>query len=268
MLEILYILGVFCAFSILEHTLQTVIVYQKLMPFPWCNDICEMMIFALPVPFYYARRRFVHFFVPFAFYAAMLPAMSMTAVLVGAVILALGLVYTFVYNPQKRAWVYAAFAFALCAAVFVVIHYRLYSIEAIKTLFASQENGRLDLFRSAWENFKLHPILGVGIGYGTNDGSFMKSFWTHNWLLQILGSLGVVGMLAYGYQMLVRAKLIFKRRTAFRMMVGLSYLGIFLASMLQPGEFCPMPYELLAVALFALLEMTENDTAPCIGGEL
>ena len=86
----------------------------------------------------------------------------------------------------------------------------------------------------------------------------MGILWTHNYFLQIMGSMGIVGLLAYGYQLVVRARLVFARIDRFRMAVFLSYLGIFSISMLQPGEFCPMPYELLTVALFVFLEFTEN----------
>ena len=96
----------------------------------------------------------------------------------------------------------------------------------------------------------------------TNDVTFMGYPWAHNYILQILGSMGLVGAVAYGYQMVVRVRLLFARIDRFRMAVMLCYLGIFSISMLQPGEFCPMPYELLTVCLFVFLEMTERGDVP------
>jgi O-antigen ligase len=136
------------------------------------------------------------------------------------------------------------------------------SADAFLAFFAAEENGRGALLKKAWENFLRSPLFGVGMGYGGGIEGFMGTAWTHNLPMQILGSMGIVGVLAYGYQLVVRAKLVFAKRDAFHMMMGISYLGIFLISMLQPGEFCPMPYEFLAVAIFCVLELYEKREAP------
>ena len=107
-----------------------------------------------------------------------------------------------------------------------------------------------------------YPVFGGGMGMEIDDATFMGYPWAHNYILQILGSLGIVGALAYGYQLVARIRLMFSRIDFFRGALSLCYLGIFSISMLQPGEFCPMPYELLAVCLFVFLEMTENGDVP------
>jgi len=260
-LEILYVFGIFCAFSILEVSFRFFVGYGELIPFSWGNDISEMLLFAIPIPFYFARRHFYHFFVPFLLYAAMLPAMSLTAVAVGAVLLLLGTVYTAVFNRDKRLYACLAFSLLLCLAVLCGIYLNLFNIDRITAFFENQQNGRLSLFKEAWERFLSYPLFGAGMGAGNTGESVLNGFWTHNYLLQILGSMGIIGALAYGYQFVVRMRLAIKRPSALRLIVLLSYAGIFLASMLQPGEFCPMPYELLAVALFVVLERddaTEN----------
>ena len=48
--------------------------------------------------------------------------------------------------------------------------------------------------------------------------------------------------------------------------LGVSYLGILLMSQVNPGEFCPLPFELLTVLLFILQERRlENDPLPLKG---
>ena len=71
--------------------------------------------------------------------------------------------------------------------------------------------------------------------------------------------MGIIGVLAYGYQLYERGKLIFSHPDPFRLAAGLSYLGLFLISMLQPGEFCPMPYAMMAVMIFTVLEVSEEE---------
>ena len=259
LLEILYFLGIFCAFSMLEKGARMLIAFGEFSNFIWSNDICEMMLFALPVPFYFARRHFAHFFVPFVFYLSMIPTRSISALAVGLLILFAGIIYSWVYVPQKRALYATLVALGALGGIFLLHRFDYLSVDAILALLNSEENGRFALIKDAWQNFLRSPFVGVGIGYGSASSAFMGTRWTHNWLMQILGSMGIVGILAYGYQAFVRARLVFVKTNAFRMMVGLSYLSIFLISMLQPGEFCPMPYELLAVCLFAVLEITENE---------
>ena len=71
---------------------------------------------------------------------------------------------------------------------------------------------------------------------------------------QIVGSLGLVGMFCYGKQMVERFAMIFRKPDAYVWTLGLSYIGIFLMSQVNPGEFCPLPYELLTVITFIMIE--------------
>ena len=75
---------------------------------------------------------------------------------------------------------------------------------------------------------------------------------------QIFGSMGLVGVLGYGYQFVTRFILVLKKRSAEAVTLGLSYLGLFLMSQVNPGEFCPMPYALVATLIFVLVESCEN----------
>ena len=261
-LEILYLSGIFCAFSILEKVLPSFLAQGELVSFGWCNDVCEIMIFALPIPFFFARRRFIHFFVPFLLYLAMVPAKSMTAIGVGVLILACGIVYSFVYCREKRVFI-AIFSVRLIAAgIGFLIYKDLITYENIVAFLKEEENGRMWLIRKFWGYFKENPILGVGMGYGNSTSNVLDGLWAHNYFFQILGSMGVVGVLAFGYQLFARTRIILKKSSALRWTLALSYFGIFAASMIQPGEFAPMPYELLAVMLFVVLEKTENGRCP------
>ena len=71
---------------------------------------------------------------------------------------------------------------------------------------------------------------------------------------QIIGSMGWVGIAAYGYQFVERLRIAFRRVNAYTFCLFLSYMGIFLMSQVNPGEFCPVPYQMVTVTLFVLLE--------------
>ena len=145
------------------------------------------------------------------------------------------------------------------SAFFVLVHLaRLQG--GILALVEAEENGRVSLIKEAWQNFLSAPVFGVGLGApGVQEVGFMSVNWTHNIIFQVLGSLGFVGVLAYGYQLYSRAKIILAHPSPFHLAAGLSYLGIFLISMFQPGEFCPMPYAMMAVMIFSVLETVEEE---------
>ena len=64
----------------------------------------------------------------------------------------------------------------------------------------------------------------------------------------------IAGAAAYGLQLRDRVVLLRRSWNPQTAALGLSALGMLLMSMTNPGAFCPAPYELLMVTLFALLE--------------
>ena len=71
---------------------------------------------------------------------------------------------------------------------------------------------------------------------------------------QIYGSMGTVGIIAYAYQFVGRVKLALSKYSLYVTTLLLSYGGLFLMSQVNPGEFCPIPYGLIAVIIFIMME--------------
>ena len=112
-------------------------------------------------------------------------------------------------------------------------------------------------------DFKSNPVFGVGIGYTGNSDLYnpVKGAmnWYHMWFAQVIGGLGLVGILAYGYQLVGRIIIFFRSRSLLHFTFLMSYAGLFLMSQVNPGEFCPMPYAALAMTYFALMEKDSRD---------
>ena len=68
------------------------------------------------------------------------------------------------------------------------------------------------------------------------------------------GSMGLFGIVAYMGQLALRARLVLTKPDMQSIAMGLVYLGLFLYSQTDPGEFAPIPYAVLSVPLFMLLE--------------
>ena len=69
-----------------------------------------------------------------------------------------------------------------------------------------------------------------------------------------IGSFGLLGVAAFGYQFYNRMSTVWKRVTHFNITLFISYAGLFLMSLVNPGEFCPMPYGLMATLLFIVCD--------------
>jgi hypothetical protein len=120
----------------------------------------------------------------------------------------------------------------------------------------------------AFDNFRENPVFGTGllddsIAYGETKKQGTMA-WYHMMIPQIIGSMGLVGVFAYGYQIFGRVKLIFKKACAWSLVLGISYLGILGMSQVNPGEFCPVPYGVLTVLLFVFqeLRLEEDEELP------
>ena len=85
---ILYLIGVFCAYSIIEQSCRSLYAFGGLHGTFWGNDICEIMIFAIPAPFYFAIKDYRHMPVGVFFGLLMLPTFSLSGIFVGACVTA------------------------------------------------------------------------------------------------------------------------------------------------------------------------------------
>jgi len=77
--------------------------------------------------------------------------------------------------------------------------------------------------------------------------------------VQIVGSMGLVGVVAYAYMFRQRISLLrgCKDRD-FALAVFFSYLGILQISLVEPGIFCPLVYGLQITMYFIAAERAEE----------
>ena len=134
-------------------------------------------------------------------------------------------------------------------------------IASLSDFFVSEGEARVKLLDRMISDFGKNPVFGVGIGYTGNSDIYnpVKGAlnWYHMWFAQVVGGLGIVGITAYGYQLIDRLIIFFRNANLINLTFMLSYMGLFLMSQVNPGEFCPMPYTALAVTFFIIME--KND---------
>jgi len=128
-----------------------------------------------------------------------------------------------------------------------------------------EESDRFVMVLQSFDRFLGNPLFGSGILDNTISYGEVKKAgtmaWYHAMIPQVIGSMGLVGVAGYGFQIWDRARAVFKNKCTWSLILGISYLGILLMSQVNPGEFCPVPFETLTVLLFIFQERREEEEA-------
>ncbi|MBR7097892.1 MAG: hypothetical protein IKC59_00625 [Clostridia bacterium] len=274
--RILYIAGLLACFCVLNFYVEAwdvVRVEKHTIVFQSSNNLATFLMLAMPFPIYYAAKHKIHLLSVILIYGCLLLTDSRGGVLMGTIEFFLLLIVA-ACQKKNPVGVRILSGGMLIASVFLMCRFApqigafLGIIPAGDLPTAAEyraglevylkDNARSKLLVRMVEDLKSNPWFGVGIGYRGNVDLYNPAkgamTWYHLWVAQVVGGLGTVGIIAYGYQLIERIMLYFRNRTLINLTFFLSYLGLFLMSQVNPGEFCPMPYAALAMTYFALIE--------------
>lgn len=268
LLECLYLTGLFACFVIFHYVFQNRAYFLEnhtVPPLQASNNLSTLLMFALPCPFLFARKNILHLASAGAMLLAILLSGSRGGMLFGTLQFFLCLAAAAVWDKKRRIF-YLCCVGAFVAAVILFGSLVLSVVLGVTPEnLISKEEARYQMLVRSKDLFFQYPIFGHGLGYRGNvdlyDPKTGAMTWYHMIVPQIVAGLGCVGIFAYGWQFvsrvlsLVRAA---KKEEALQlgaiMTVGLSYSGILLMSLVNPGLFCPIPYALLAVILMCTVD--------------
>lgn len=264
----LYLVGIYATFFTLLFYAERLVWMQddlaifghlRLISIDNRNVYATFLLLALPAPFYHAAKgRGWHLFPALFFYAALLLTGSRGGMVMGTVLFLLCFLYLLRRDEtHRRRNLLLLSILALLAIAAGGFLLKFYSFR-FEGGFIKGDEPRVRLLGRAVKDFIYHPIFGVGLGYtGNADIYNPKTFamnWYHMMIPQIVAGLGLVGTFAYLFLFWRRAMAMKQASNALSRALSLSYIGLFLMSQVNPGEFCPFPYELIAVMIFLFLE--------------
>ena len=241
------------------------------------NSIANIMIVGLPAGFYFAGKKslplygkLLSFCLGCLVYVGLCFTASRTAILFGGILFILCLIYYFRTERAKLAKFLNLLIFLVCFSAFVCIAPKLLNLFSYQELWetfktspwsvfdVSGYRARFELFFVSVENFLAHPLFGAGLLSKSTEGLFSLGlgcmYWYHSFFPQVWGSFGLFGSIAYTLHLGIRAKLMCFQPDRASVAISLSALGLFLFSMTDPGEFMPIPFGMMAVLTFVLLE--------------
>ncbi len=237
----------------------------EILPFQWRNNAATMLMLAMPFAFYLSAKDFGLFFVGIIDYILILFTGSRGGMLFGIIELIICIIVMFILDKRHRPAIAAIVGVSL---VITALTYQTWidtlSYTLIRLIDPKENSIRLQLIPRGIEDFKSNILFGRGIGYmGNRDVHKSADFalcWYHCSPVQIIGSFGLCGIAAYGYLIYLRIKTLLKNFTFFNIIMFISYLGLELMSLVNPGIFAPFPYLFLITLYFVMMERCNSDT--------
>lgn len=225
----------------------------------WRNNASTMLMIALPFVFYMASKKFSYIFIAFASVISFVLSGSRSGLVFGLFEFVVLMIFFAINDKKHRKAYIGLFVLMVLGAVIIMpklVGLMSYTVKRFKA--ADQYSVRLRHWARAIDDFKANPIFGRGLAYmGNRDVHPSKKgalCWYHNSVLQVIGSFGLTGVIAYLYQAKERVKLLRNRNTLFGKTIFLSILSLELMSLVNPGVFSP----LYLLYLTVLLIIAEN----------
>lgn len=263
---IFYAMGALACFSVLHYYwVQRDMVWETctLAEFQASNNLATFLMIAMPFSCWFSRKNKVHLLGFLLIFVCLFLSGSRGGLVMGTIEFFICLVYLAAVEKKFRI-VYICSIFAVAALIFFSVD-NLLSFYKIDTLgeLVSHNEARYELLRRVGTDIKSNMLFGRGLGYSGNSDIYNPvkgaMHWYHMMIPQIIGSLGVLGVFAYILQFTIRAYSVLRKTDAFKIVLGLSYLGLFLMSQVNPGEFSP-PYALTAVLIFVMVDYSDSIT--------
>lgn len=190
-----------------------------------------------------------------------------TAMLMGGIILlACMIICCFGTNRKQNRIVFAAIAAAalVCVAgVWAVMGTNdFFGFIAEMLRFDQGDNHRFERWANGWKDFLSAPIFGVGFMDGAATDPSMYSNMYHNIFVQLIGALGVFGLLAFLFHIIQVAVLCVRKFRLERFLVLLGAAAVILTSLLDNFFFffsIQLFYGAFLAAAELMLEKTRRE---------
>jgi len=272
--KIMVVVGLTAALMIFAHyiiNVNDVIDRGGILYMRWRNNTSTILMMALPFAFFKANKSSYSIIIGFIYYVAMLLTGSRGGMVFGTIELVMCIVMFVLYDRRRRL------AYAIICALFVIagliylpeitefLNYTLKRLFRVLNQFlmgGEDTETRVRHYARGVQDYLNNPVFGTGFGNMANRDIFKCKpgalCWYHCEPIQIAGSFGTVGLIAFGYQFIKRNMLIWKKATLFNMTIFLSYISLELMSLVNPGILCPMPYLLLVTFFMIIVEKCDD----------
>lgn len=227
--------------------------------------ITAVIILGIPAAMYLARNckfSVLSYFSAFVFFLGALLIDSRSAMIVGAVTLFVCMLICCVGGRNRVAnRIYTAIIFIIVIGAFLYVKKTdvLPNILELLRLFDISNDSRLTLWKNGIEDFISSPIFGVGFRDGGYVGEYdLFSAMYHNIFIQLLASMGIVGLVAFLVHVKHVVEIFFRRFSANKCLLLMLPFSLVLMSMVDNFFFYPN-FQIFYGAFIALAEIYLED---------
>lgn len=242
------------------------------------NNVATYLVITAPMALYLSTRKgfpIIYYIISAFQYVCLVMTLSRGGILFGVIGAVVGIVLSVVKaKDRKKSAISLAVTIAILVVVIGICHdWAKGLVTSLMDRVTEKDDvtsGRSDLYKEAWQIFKDHPFLGGGMGHvGDNAGmkNEMGLYWFHSTLFQILGCMGLVGVLCYGYLYATKIYLLIKKhKSVFALFIMVVWIGFEGYSMIDTGTFTPYPNAMLIMVTTFLLELVDDKNEGCVVG--
>lgn len=154
------------------------------------------------------------------------------------------------------------FILLICVSIAIFRHDNI--LDKILPFFS--ESQRTKLFKEAVELFAKYPIFGVGLGYDSGKTLTTTNLMLYNFhsvFFHVLGTMGIVGIIAYSFYYFARFKILMQNDTCFSLFATITFIMFECYAFIDTAEFNAIPLMSTMTVFLTIVELTNkkgNDT--------
>ena len=233
------------------------------------NNFSTVLLITVAGTFYLATKSkfsVLYLLCAVAQYIVIVIGWSRGATLFAAIILPLLLIALLVGTPKEnRRYMLCGVVIVLALLIGLLIALWDPIMDMVDKVLAQGTgvSGRDKLYQEAIDVFMANPIFGAGVGF---DGVYyrqetMPMYWFHSTLFQIIGSMGIIGIVAYAWYYFARYRIMVRKRCIFSVFMLIGMLGFEGYSMIDTGTFVPLPIMFIVILMTLVIEL-DNKAHP------
>ncbi len=229
------------------------------------GNFSSVIIWTLPFPIYFIRKKqrpYLMFALMIVQYIALTCMFSGRSLAVGTVEIMICLVYLAVVGKGKLRISSIIF---LCLSATVTAGVIIGKFDVVKPLIIiDSDDVRFYYLRHALDSFFNNPVFGKGLAYripGYAECYDNCIHWYYSTPFQVIASMGMVGVIAYSYQFVMRLYTMvnYKYRSEFNIVMLFAFVCFEMSAFMNNEDFLPLPFMLFMTLTIAATEIVNEE---------
>ena len=148
----------------------------------------------------------------------------------------------------------------ITAAIITIIVYDFDTLlQSLKPRFS--DSSRTKLYQEALDLFSKYPIFGAGLGYQNPElptllGVRLYNF--HSVLFHVMGTMGVIGVIAYTFYYTERLKILMHKNNTFTLFITIAFIMFECYAFIDTCEFNAIPLMSVITVIITIVELTNK----------